>query len=205
MWWTGWRGWRRARGGKSDVERHGQHHHRHTHSHSHSSSATHSLKEKERKRRPSVLKERDGSHSRSSSRSTTPTPDLDERLRPQHERERRWSSSTTGSTAARSDSRRMRPSIAAVTPAVGTAQSARQPPVRLATGSRPTTPNESVPWRSRRSSSLRDVDTVGDKGKEKEGDTSPADVAVPPQRSHNTKRGSSARKESFVFPNAPSA
>ncbi|KAF2272012.1 Spo7-domain-containing protein [Westerdykella ornata] len=216
LWWTGWRGWKRARGGAGlggkgagDVERHG-HHHRHTRSHSLSTSSSLKEKEKERKRRPSVLKEREGSQSRSSSRSTTPTPDLDDRLRPQYERERRWSSSTTGSTATRSDSRRKRPSTSTVSAVVGTAQSARPPPVRLAAGSRPTTPNESVAWQSRRTTSLREGGGVGDKGKERDADGAGIDGSASgpsgqPQRPQNLKRGGSSRKESFVFPNAPSA
>ncbi|KAF2651204.1 hypothetical protein K491DRAFT_568190, partial [Lophiostoma macrostomum CBS 122681] len=97
LWWTGWRGWKRARGvrGHADIEGRGHGHGLGIH-HGHSLSATASMKE--RKRRPSALRGRDGSHSRSSSRSTTPTPELDERLRPLETRERRWSTSTTGST-----------------------------------------------------------------------------------------------------------
>ncbi|KAH8725387.1 Spo7-like protein-domain-containing protein, partial [Phaeosphaeriaceae sp. PMI808] len=73
FWWTGWRGWKRARGLTSrsgDVEKTG-HHRAPSHSLSHTSS---------RRRRASLLQAqrgRDTSHSRSSSRSTTPTPDLD--------------------------------------------------------------------------------------------------------------------------------
>ncbi|KAF2621898.1 hypothetical protein BU25DRAFT_415743 [Macroventuria anomochaeta] len=117
LWWTGWRGWKRARGfsGRSaDVEKSG-----HAHSHSHSLSASNS----HRRRRPSTLQHgRDGSHSRTSSRSSTPGPD-DERLRPLESRERRWSSSTAGSTRSTSAPR-------GKTITQGNAASARQPPVR---------------------------------------------------------------------------
>ncbi len=113
FWWTGWRGWKRARGfsgRSSDVEKSG-HSHSHSHSHTHSLSASNS----HRRRRPSTLTHgRDGSHSRTSSRSSTPGPDD----------ERRWSSSTAGSTRSTS-APRGKPSIAP-----GTAASARQPPTR---------------------------------------------------------------------------
>ncbi|KAF2472725.1 uncharacterized protein BDR25DRAFT_198837, partial [Lindgomyces ingoldianus] len=92
LWWTGWRGWKRARGittRTGDVEKT-------VHGHGYSGSTSGSLRD--RKRRPSMLRGRDGSHSRSSSRSTTPTPDFDDKLRPLETRERRWSTSTTGST-----------------------------------------------------------------------------------------------------------
>ncbi|PVI01167.1 hypothetical protein DM02DRAFT_495382, partial [Periconia macrospinosa] len=99
FWWTGWRGWKRARGigsGRaSDIEKTG---------HAHSHHLSHSASFKDRKRRPSVLRGREGStHSRSSSRSTTPTPDIDDnlnRLRPleTRDRERRWSNSTASTT-----------------------------------------------------------------------------------------------------------
>ena len=117
LWWTGWRGWKRARGFSartSDVEKSG-----HALSHSHSLSASNS----HRRRRPSTLQHgRDGSHSRTSSRSSTPGPD-DERLRPLESRERRWSSSTAGSTRSTSAPR-------GKTITQGNAASARQPPVR---------------------------------------------------------------------------
>lgn len=194
LWWTGWRGWKHARGikGGADLERHGHHH-------SHSLGPTGSFKE--RKRRPSALRGRDGSHSRSSSRSTTPTPELDERLRPLETRERRWSTSTAGSTATnRSDSRRhKKPSSSTAAP--GTAQSARQAPVRLASGSgsRPGTPNETNnPWQSKRASMLSNADTLSDH----DGETSGFESGQPvPQ----TKRRESRGREGNVFPNAPSA
>lgn len=118
LWWTGWRGWKRARGfsgRREDVEKSGTHSHTHTHSLSASNS--------NRRRRPSTLAQhRDGSHSRSSSRSTTPGPD-DERFRPLESRERRWSTSTAGSTRSASNARSN-----PITQ--GNAASARQPPVR---------------------------------------------------------------------------
>ncbi|KAG9199154.1 hypothetical protein G6514_008983 [Epicoccum nigrum] len=122
FWWTGWRGWKRARGfsGRSgDVEKSGHaHNHSHSHSHSHSLSASNS-----RRRRPSILAQgRDGSHSRTSSRSSTPGPD-DDRLRPLESRERRWSTSTAGSTRSNSAPR-------GKTITQGNAASARQPPAR---------------------------------------------------------------------------
>ncbi|KAF2127746.1 hypothetical protein P153DRAFT_265543, partial [Dothidotthia symphoricarpi CBS 119687] len=90
LWWTGWRGWKRARGftGRAaDVEKSG-----HAHAHSQSLGASNS----QRKRRPSTLRGRDasGSHSRNSSRSLTPTPDLASA----EGRERRWSNSSTAPT-----------------------------------------------------------------------------------------------------------
>ncbi|KAJ4350650.1 Nem1-Spo7 phosphatase regulatory subunit [Ascochyta clinopodiicola] len=116
LWWTGWRGWKRARGfpsRSSDVEKSG-----HAHTHSHSLSASNS-----RRRRTSTLQQgREGSHSRSSSRSTTPGPE-DDRFRPHENRERRWSSSTAGSTRSASNAR-SKPLTQ------GNAASARQPPVR---------------------------------------------------------------------------
>jgi hypothetical protein len=116
LWWTGWRGWKRARGlthrSPSDVEK--------SHPHNHSP----------RKRRPSTLpapgagRGRDASsHSRSSSRSTTPTPDV--MIEP---RERRWSNSTAGSSR--------QGSLRAAKLAQGSAQTLRRPPL---SGSRPGT------------------------------------------------------------------
>lgn len=122
LWWTGWRGWKRARGFSrgADVEKSG-----HTHSHSHSHSHTHSLSasSSHRRRRPSTLPparpDRSDTHSRSSSRSTTPGPD-DERRSPSP-RERRWSNSTAGSTRSGS--------VARSKPLTQShAASARQPP-----------------------------------------------------------------------------
>lgn len=206
LWWTGWRGWKRARGitGKSgDVEKSGHGHHHHL-------SATGSLKD--RKRRPSTLRGRDGSNSRSSSRSTTPTPDFDDRLRPLESRERRWSTSTTGSTTTRSDSRRKK------TPSTlqsGSAQLARQPSSRLSpSGSRPGTPNDSNPWQSKRASSLSTAESLSDY----DGETSGYDGSGqrrassgrngngsmgPPPRPQMKRRQSGERDN--VFPNAPSA
>lgn len=145
LWWTGWRGWARAKGlavpksqHQGDLEKMPppsgpvSHHHHHSHSVGHQPSS----KEKEKhKRRPSMVRdrEREGSHSRSSSRSSVAAADVDER-------ERRWSTSTTGSTGSRrrkitaDDTRRggnitSRP--AKLTPATGG-------------GSRPSTPNTIV-------------------------------------------------------------
>jgi hypothetical protein len=85
LWWTGWRGWSRLWGLTSPrPQEHPPHH-------VHSQAYAANLKEKHR-RRPSVIKaEKEGSHSRSSSRSSTVTaPDLDDR-------ERRWSTASSGS------------------------------------------------------------------------------------------------------------
>ncbi|KAF2730983.1 hypothetical protein EJ04DRAFT_514899 [Polyplosphaeria fusca] len=195
LWWTGWRGWKHARGiaGKgADVERIG-------HGHAHTLSATGSLKE--RKRRPSAIRGRDASHSRSSSRSVTPNPEYDEALR-FTERERRLSTSTVGSTATRSDSRRKK----AASAQPGTAQAARAPTRLTPTGSRPSTPNESNPYHGKRMSSLSTAESLSDY----DGDSTAYEVGsmgpppLPPQR-----RGSSItrseRGEGNVFPNARSA
>jgi hypothetical protein len=151
LWWTGWRGWKRARGlsGRSaDVEKIG--HQSHNHSLAHMGSS--------RKRRPSVLesgRERHGSHSRSSSRSLTPTPDLGER-------ERRWSN--TSSTATLSTATTRKSSLrSGSTITQGTAQSARQPPVRPSLGSRPSTPSEgNQPWQSKRASTLSNASSMSE-------------------------------------------
>ena len=166
LWWTGWRGWKRARGLNSrgaDVEKSGHHHHSHSHSHSMSHTGS-------RKRRPSVLQSargRDGSHSRSSSRSTTPTPDLDSdgRLRPMEGRERRWSNSTSGSTTVSSRQSSLRSSSGKKIITQGNVQSARQPPVRpTLSGSRPTTPNEgNLPWQSKRASMLSNAESMSER------------------------------------------
>ncbi|KAL6708091.1 Nem1-Spo7 phosphatase regulatory subunit [Coniothyrium glycines] len=172
FWWTGWRGWKRARGlgvRSADVEKSG-----HRHTHSHSSLAPNGP----RKRRPSTLQSvrgRDASHSRSSSRSTTPTPDIDidGRLRPGEARERRWSNSTTGSTASRQNSIRSASGAKSLTQ--GSAQSARQPPVRPSlpgsgSGSRPGTPSEGgVPWQSKRASSLSNAESLNEQDEEERG------------------------------------
>lgn len=150
LWWTGWRGWKRARGlgsAAADIEKT----HHHSRSRSHSLSQQNSLKEK--RRRSSLLQPRgrDGSHSRSSSRSTTPTPELDDRFGKQNpdERQRRWSSSTTGSTT---DKRRKK----GATSTAGISAAGR--PSRLVpTGSRPATPigsAEMMPWQHKRASTL---------------------------------------------------
>ena len=148
LWWTGWRGWKRARGLGSvaaDIEK------THHHSRSHSLSQQNSLKEKRRRSSLLQARERDGSHSRSSSRSTTPTPELDDRLGKQNpdERQRRWSSSTTGST---SDRRRKKgaPSAAGIS-------TAGRPSRLTPTGSRPATPiagMDVTPWQHKRASTL---------------------------------------------------
>lgn len=102
LWWTGWRGWAKAKGlgaPKSQFEKDKesmpppQHPHAHVHSLAHQAS----IKDKEKhRRRPSVArdKEHDGSHSRSSSHSSVTAVEIEER-------ERRWSTSTTGSTGSR--------------------------------------------------------------------------------------------------------
>ena len=200
LWWTGWRGWKKARGVKSgmgDVERTGSHHSHHGRHGSMSSQ----VRLGERKRRPSALRGRDGSQSRSSSRSTTPTPsEFDERLRLPESRERRWSTSTTGSTTTtRSDSRR--PKKASMAAAPGTAQQARQAPVRLASGSRPGTPNEALPWQSKRASSLSVADNLSDHDGEGTGFSNEGQGTGRPK----VKRRHSREGEGNVFPNAPSA
>jgi hypothetical protein len=152
LWWTGWRGWKRARGltGRSgDVEKSGQHH-LHSHGLAHTGS---------RRRRPSLLQAqrgRDGSHSRSSSRSTTPTPDLDDRLRPNEGRERRWSNSTTGSTAAPTS---RQSSLRSAKIAQGNAQTARRPQLP-SSNSRPNTSDSNMPWQSKRASMLSNAENM---------------------------------------------
>lgn len=161
FWWTGWRGWKRSSrhhhvaGRASEVDRSG--HHGHAHGHAHHLSA--SFSSRDRKRRPSSLRGRDASlNSRSSSRSTTPTPDLDDTRPSSHDRERRWSTSTAGSTASSLSyphpTRPVRgPSLSGPAPA----SLARQASSRLSSSSsagRPTTPN-------RGSSGLSVVDSVG--------------------------------------------
>jgi hypothetical protein len=203
LWWTGWRGWKRARGVTSrsaDVEKTSSAHHHHL-------SATNPLKE--RRRRPSNLRGRESSlsHSRSSSRSTTPTPDIDDRLRPTEGRERRWSNSTTGSTTTRSDSRRKKPSPNLPS---APAQVARQPSSRLASSgsSRPGTPVESLPWQSKRASALSTAESLSDYDHETRDldGSGPRSVSSgsmgPPSRPHITRRQSG---DKGVFPNAPSA
>jgi hypothetical protein len=85
LWWTGWRGWSRIWGSTTPAA------HEHPPHHVHSMAYATILKDKHR-RRPSVIKaEREGSHSRSSSRSSTVTaPDIEDR-------ERRWSTASSGS------------------------------------------------------------------------------------------------------------
>ncbi|KAJ4287715.1 Nem1-Spo7 phosphatase regulatory subunit [Kalmusia sp. IMI 367209] len=208
LWWTGWRGWKRARGitGRgSDVERPGHHAHQ---PHSHHLAATNSFKE--RKRRPSTLRGREGStNSRSSSRSTTPTPDIDDRLS-FTPRERRWSTSTTGSTASLASSRsrtKKSPSIS-LGSGPATASVARQPsnPSRLSSSSRPATPNESMPWQSKRASTLSTAESARDYEAEASGfEESIVGSMGPPPRPQVTRRGSGERGSGHVFPNAPSA
>ncbi|OAL47667.1 hypothetical protein IQ07DRAFT_589852 [Pyrenochaeta sp. DS3sAY3a] len=217
FWWTGWRGWKRARGitGRSgDVEKTG-HHHAHAHAHSHNRSNSLSLPGP-RKRRTSTLqgsRGRDGSHSRSSSRSTTPTPDLDSegRLRPHEQRERRWSNSTTGSTTtaphSRQNSLRSSSGGSKKTLAQGTAQSARQPQrpgltpsgSGSGTGSRPSTPSEgNLPWQSKRASMLSNAESVSENDDGYVGDMGPP---LRPQVKRRSSRegsgsGSGGRAES---------
>jgi hypothetical protein len=218
LWWTGWRGWKRARsitGRSSDIH----HHHSHSHSHSHSRSHSHQLSPsnslKEPKRRPSVLRGREGSNSRSSSRSTTPAPDFDGRAA-SHSRERRWSNSTAGSTASFASSR---PSRGAKRPSVNlgsgpaSASVARQPSSRLSShsgrpesSSRPTTPNESMPWHSKRASTLSTAESARDYEADVSGfeETNIGSMG-PPSRPQVARRGSGERGSGNVFPNAPSA
>lgn len=199
LWWTGWRGWKRARGlsGRgSDVERSGQHsHHHHHHHHLHPQSHAHLSPSnsfgKERKRRPSTLHGRD-SNSRSSSRSTTPTPDLDDRIA-SYSRERRWSNSTTGSTASFASTRPARgtkkPSIS-LGSGPTSASIARQPSSRLSsTGGRPTTPNN-----NNKGSSL----SMSESARDYEADASGFEESMV----GSGERGSGSGN---VFPNAPSA
>ncbi|KAF2818406.1 hypothetical protein CC86DRAFT_157076 [Ophiobolus disseminans] len=170
LWWTGWRGWKRARGltgRSSDVEKTGHHH---GHGHSHSLSHTGS-----RRRRPSMLQAqrgRDGSHSRSSSRSTTPTPDLDDRLRPIEGRERRWSNSTTGSTTTTAS---RQGSLRSAKIAQGSAQTARRPQLP-GSNSRPGTSESNLPWQSKRASMLSNAESMTEA--DDEGDGEPCDGAI---------------------------
>lgn len=182
LWWTGWRGWKRARGfpgRSSDVEKTGHHSHSHSHSLSHTGP---------RKRRLSTLQNqrgRDGSHSRSSSRSTTPTPDFDGdgRLRPLESRERRWSGSTAASnTTTTSRQNSLRSASGKKTIQQGNAQSARQSsaPVRpTLSGSRPSTPNEgNQPWQSKRASMLSNAESMSDRD---DADGYAGDMGPPPR------------------------
>ncbi|KAJ4353469.1 Nem1-Spo7 phosphatase regulatory subunit [Didymosphaeria variabile] len=211
LWWTGWRGWKRAKGAtgrSSDI-----HHPHHQRSHSHQLSASNSFKE--RKRRPSVLRGREGSYSRSSSRSTTPTPDMEDRLA-SHSRERRWSNSTTGSTASYTSSR---PTRGAKKPSFNlgsgpaSAALARQPSSRLSSSSsrpesnsRPGTPNESLPWQSKRASTLSTTESARDYEADASGfEESNIGSMGPPPRPQAVRRGSGERGSGNVFPNAPSA
>lgn len=163
-WWTGWRGWKRARGlgiRSADVEKSAHHHPSRSRNNSLAGSGT------TRKRRTSTLQSirgRDGSQSRSSSRSTTPTPDLDPDGRPRatSERERRWSNSTTGSTTSttRPSSLRSKHTITQ-----GNAQLARQQSTRPISpgGLRPNTPGEgNQPWQSKRASSLSNAASMSE-------------------------------------------
>jgi hypothetical protein len=201
LWWTGWRGWKSARGIGSkpaDVEKSGHGHHHHL---------SHSASLKDRKRRPSILRGREGStHSRSSSRSLTPTPDIEDRLRPMEGRERRWSNSTASSTATRSDSRRKmkNPGLQS-----GTAQMARQPASsRVPSGSRPTTPNDTnYAWPARthstRASSLSNTESYSEYDAETStsgydgagGPRGASRSASPPLRPTANRRQSSERSE----------
>ncbi|KAF1968533.1 Spo7-domain-containing protein [Bimuria novae-zelandiae CBS 107.79] len=206
LWWTGWRGWKNARGisGRgSDVER-SSHHAHHNPPHSHHISASNSFT-KERKRRPSTLRGREGStNSRSSSRSTTPTPDIDDRIA-SHSRERRWSNSTTGSTASFASSR---PARGAKRPSVtqgsgpASASVARQPSSRLSSSSgRPTTPNRNSGLSMSESARDYEADASGFE----ESVVGSMDPPPRPNRPNVMRRGSGERSGGNVFPNAPSA
>ncbi|KAF1938680.1 hypothetical protein EJ02DRAFT_17321 [Clathrospora elynae] len=207
LWWTGWRGWKRARGlsGRSaDIEKTG-HHHAHVHSRSNSNTLGHGGS---RKRRPSILQSvrgRDGSQSRSSSRSTTPTPDFDTdgRLRPLEARERRWSNSshttittTNSTTTTRQSSLRSASASTKQNPLTqGNAQSARQPPTttRLSfSGSRPNTPSEgNLPWQSKRASMLSNAESMSELDEFAEGYEAAGEGGrVDPQRPGVKRRGS---------------
>ncbi|KAF2108797.1 Spo7-like protein-domain-containing protein [Lophiotrema nucula] len=201
LWWTGWRGWKRARGITSrhaDLEK--SSHPPHHSGHAHTLSATGSLKD--RKRRPSAIRGREGStHSRSSSRSTTPTPDLDERLRPET-RERRWSNSTTGSTATqRSDSRRSKRTSTIQQSTAQTAGASRAPTRLTPASERPPTPQEVLPWQSKRASMLSNAESLSDHEGYEQASMGPP-PAVPRRESAGGRRSSA---QGNVFPNAPSA
>lgn len=167
LWWTGWRGWKRARGLPStrshDVEKSSHHSH------------TRQVSTSRRQRRPSSLQQtalgasrgRSGSnahsHSRSSSRSTTPTPSLsqqeDSHLRPDHARDRHWSTSTTGSTSTSRQSSLRSAKLASTT------QTARRPaaaPTAALSNSRPGTSESNLPWQSKRASMLSNAESLGD-------------------------------------------
>lgn len=173
FWWTGWRGWKRARHLTSrhptstDLEKSSQptgHRRRRPSALQHSSSLT-------------ARQSRDISHSRSSSRSTTPNPDLtysdDARLRPNESRERRWSNSTAGSSAPNSRQNSLRSSGKVMQ---GSAQTARRPPLSnvstgSGSGSRPGT-SESMgrgDWGSKRASMLSNAESLGDADGEDDG------------------------------------
>ncbi|KAF9731034.1 hypothetical protein PMIN06_003637 [Paraphaeosphaeria minitans] len=216
MWWTGWRGWKRAKavtGRSSDI-------HHHQHSPSHHLSASRNFKE--RRRRPSTLRDREGSsNSRSSSRSTTPAPEYDERDA-SHSRERRWSNSTAGSTASSRPTTRGQTKKTSISLGSGsgpaTASVARQPSSRLSSSSsnrpesssRPSTPQESMPWQSKRASTLSTAESSRDYEADASGfeESHIGGMGLPP-RPQVVRRGSgergSANASENVFLNAPSA
>lgn len=190
LWWTGWRGWKRARGitgRSSDVEKSG--HHSRSHSLSHTGS---------RRRRPSVLQAqrgRDGSHSRNSSRSTTPTPDLDDRLFAHPGRERRWSNSTAGSASANAS---RQSSLRSAKIAQGSsAQTARRPPLP-SSNSRPGTSESNLPWQSKRASMLSSAEsmTEGDDEAEYDGMNDGKRPARPQVKRRSSRESSGGRAES---------
>jgi hypothetical protein len=111
---------------------------------SHSHSLSHSSSQKEKHRRTaSVMKEKEGTHSRSSSRSSVGSkPEQDER-------ERRWSTSTTGSMSG--DLRRRKLISTVEAERRGSVPSRKISP---STGSRPVTPVESLRPRSSNLSSM---------------------------------------------------
>jgi hypothetical protein len=133
---------------------------------------------------------RDGSHSRSSSRSTTPTPDFDEGLRLTAGHERRWSNSTTGSTAP-STSRQSSLRSAKLTH--GSAQTARRPQLPGA-GSRPSTSDSNLPWQSKRASMLSNAESMTEGDDEADGESVYSVEAKasmpPPARPQVTRRSS---------------
>ncbi len=107
LWWTGWRGWKRAGSSRGSLtatsRRPGSSSGLDAHTHHHGLAHQSSLRELrgEKKRRPSFVRDRgrDGSHSRSTSRSSTTAAEGETYAAPQ--RQRRGSTSTTGSTGDR--------------------------------------------------------------------------------------------------------
>jgi len=150
LWWAGWRGWSNVWGFGTPPRRAETPPH-----HVHSLAHQNSTKDKHR-RRPSVIKEREGgSHSRSSSRSSTVTsPDLEDR-------ERRWSTASTGSTG----DRRRRSKLINSTDLTAAGSIASRP-VRLTPAQRPVTPMQDATLKPR-SSNLSTASTASDSSESK--------------------------------------